>query len=240
MKTKPTRLLRWLLLFLVYLTGGAGSRSAQAQPAAASVSCDEDEECARLADLGREHSQAGRFDAAEQAYESAYLRRPDAKLLYNLARVLHKAGRPAEAAGYYQKYLDAGAEGSEEQRRKTESYLQQARAAAPSPAPTVNSQPQLPPQKIPAQELIPKRPRWRLILGGATVGAGLLFLGFGTSALSAQGSCVGAPVAPAQTCGYVFTTDAVGGSLVGIGAALTLGGVTLMAWPPKRSLSGGT
>jgi hypothetical protein len=97
----------------------------------------------------------------------------------------------------------------------------------------------LPPKLLP-QDLIPRRPRWRLIVGGAAVGAGLLFLGFGTSALLARGMCVATPVAPAQACGYVFTTDGIGGALVGTGAALTVGGVILMAWPPKRSQLGGT
>jgi hypothetical protein len=55
-----------------------------------------------------------------------------------------------------------------------------------------------------------------------------------------QGVCVAAPVIPAQACVDVFTTDGVGGALAGTGAALTLGGVILMAWPPKRSLPGGT
>ncbi len=263
------------LLLLVYLTGVAGVQAALAGPAAAKVSCDKDKECARLAAKAREFSQAGRFEAAKQAYLSAYARRSDAQLLYNLARVLHKAGHPADAAVYYRRYLEAGAEGSDEQRKKAETFLQQATAeAAPASPPrslpdrTVNSQPQplpspvvqpqplpspvvqpqpLPspvvqPQPLPSpvvqpqpafsQDLVPRRPRWRFIVGGAALGTGLLFLGFGTSALLARGMCVAAPVAPAQACGYLFTTDGIGGGLVGTGAALTLSGVILMAWPP--------
>lgn len=255
MRISRPRLPGWFLLhLLVYLTGVACDRAAQAQPAqptVAKVSCEEDEECARLAASALEHSQAGRFEDAQQAYKSAYRRRPAAKLLYNLARVLHKAGRPAEAVTYYQRYLEADDAGSEEQRRKANDFLQQAIAQAALPSstqsfPDPRAHPQPPPvsgalpQKPPAPALIPKRPLSQVILGGAVVGAGLLLAGFGTSALLAQGTCVAAPVAPAAACANVFTTNGVGGALVGSGAALALGGVIELALPPKRSLPEGT
>ncbi len=47
----------------------------------------------------------------------------------------HKAGRPADAAGYYERYLAAGAEGCETNRRKTEQLLEQARKEAGIGAP---------------------------------------------------------------------------------------------------------
>lgn len=103
-----------------------------AVPEGRATSCDADAECSRYADDGYEHLQAGRLEKARRAYEAAYSRRADPKLLYNLGRVLHKSGRSAEAAGYYRRYLDAGAEGNEEQRRKSQQYLQQATKEAAS------------------------------------------------------------------------------------------------------------
>jgi tetratricopeptide (TPR) repeat protein len=113
-----------LLVGLLFL---AGSSLGRAEPVAAAASCDADARCAQLANEGLDQSQAGRFDAAQRSYEAAYARQPDAKLLFNLARVLHKAGRLPQAILYYQKYLDAGAEGSEEYRLKAEQRLAEAR-----------------------------------------------------------------------------------------------------------------
>jgi hypothetical protein len=77
------------------------------------------------------------------------------------------------------------------------------------------------------------RPRWRLIVGGATLGAGLLLGGFGISALAVSGQCIDPAVMPAQLCDYAFGTRGVGGGLLGAGLALTTGGVLLMAWPGR-------
>lgn len=101
-----------------------------ASPDPLAGSCDDLPVCAALAAEAREHSQAGRFEEAKRAYLQAYQRRADPRLLYNLARVMHKAGRSYEAATYYKAYIDAGAEGSQEQRQKAEQYLAQTRAAA--------------------------------------------------------------------------------------------------------------
>lgn len=112
---------------------------AAASPPAPVVSCDADPECSRMADQASKHSQAGRYGEARRLYEAAYALRPDPLLLYNLGRVQHKAGRPADAAGYYERYLAAGAEGSETNRRKTELLLEQARKEAGIAAPTTQA-----------------------------------------------------------------------------------------------------
>lgn len=104
-----------------------GGRAALAQSSTVGpVSCEQVQECTRLANEAREHSQAGRFMAAKRAYEAAYARQPDPKLLFNLARVLHKADIPSDAAVYYRRYLDAGADNSVEQRSKAQQFLDQA------------------------------------------------------------------------------------------------------------------
>lgn len=112
---------------------------AAASPPAPVVSCDADPECSRMADQASKHSQAGRYGEARRLYEAAYALRPDPLLLYNLGRVQHKAGRPADAAGYYERYLAAGAEGSETNRRKTEQFLEQARKEAGISTPTIQA-----------------------------------------------------------------------------------------------------
>ncbi len=115
------------IALLVGLLGMAGGGSSRAQVKAA-TSCDADELCDRLARHALDYSQTGRFEAAQRSYKAAYARRPDTKLLFNLARVLHKDGQLAEAVTYYQMYLDAGAEGNAGQRLKAQQRLDEARS----------------------------------------------------------------------------------------------------------------
>ena len=77
------------------------------------------------------------------------------------------------------------------------------------------------------------RPRWRIALGAVTAGAGVVLVGFGASALAAQGKCAADPMALRQTCDYSYATNAIGGSFVGVGGALTAAGIGLMAVPGK-------
>lgn len=79
----------------------------------------------------------------------------------------------------------------------------------------------------------PPRPRWRLVLGALSTSAGIVLVGFGASALAVQGQCLADPMALKQTCDYSYSTNAIGGSLVGFGGALTAGGIVLMAVPGK-------
>jgi len=79
--------------------------------------------------------------------------------------------------------------------------------------------------------MVHRRPRWRLITGGITLGVGAVLLGFGASALAVNGQCITDPVPPAIKCLNRFDTLSVGGSLVGVGAALSIGGVVLLALP---------
>lgn len=121
-----TRLL-WLLLLLPLLS--ATSYAAEISP-----SCDSDPVCQKIAADGMELFSANRYMEAKERFARAYALRADPALLYNLGRTAHKAGHPQEAATYYQLFLDAGAAGDTEQRRKTEQYLSQAqKEAAPPP-----------------------------------------------------------------------------------------------------------
>lgn len=82
-------------------------------------------------------------------------------------------------------------------------------------------------------KLPPRRPLWRLSVGGVTLAAGLILGGFGASALAVSGQCITPATMPAELCDYAYGTRAVGGGLLGAGVALTAGGVLLLAWPGK-------
>lgn len=76
------------------------------------------------------------------------------------------------------------------------------------------------------------RPRWRLIAGGVAAGAGVILSGFGVSALAVKDSCI--DTVPAGVCRSLYDTGAVGGGLLAVGLAFTVGGVVMMAWPGAR------
>lgn len=80
---------------------------------------------------------------------------------------------------------------------------------------------------------VSKRPRWRLVVGALSVSAGIVLVGFGASALAVQGNCAADPMALRQTCDYYYATNVIGGSFVGLGGALTAGGLVLMAVPGR-------
>jgi hypothetical protein len=75
------------------------------------------------------------------------------------------------------------------------------------------------------------RPRWRLGLGGALVGAGLFVGGFGVGGLVVNGQCRDGLPTP-MPC-QQYDTGAIGGSLLGVGLGLSLSGAVLMALPGR-------
>lgn len=105
-----------------------------AEPALRLESCDQDSACAELAQRAHQFSKNNQFADALAAYQAAAQLSPDPKLLFNIARILHKIGRFADAVEHYRRYLQAGAEGNQVQREKTEEYLAQAQRGLPVPS----------------------------------------------------------------------------------------------------------
>ena len=86
---------------------------------------------------------------------------------------------------------------------------------------------------VPKVAVMPKRPLWRLVSGGLTLGLGVAMMGFGISALAVNGGCVSDPLPPAEKCSDRFTTKGVGGALLGVGIAVSAGGAVLLALPVR-------
>lgn len=83
----------------------------------------------------------------------------------------------------------------------------------------------------PKQPMPRSRPAWRLAVGSAAIGAGLIGMGFGFSAVSVNGQVD--PGGP--TPGKLYDTINIGGGLLGAGAGLLTGGILCITWPEKRS-----
>ncbi len=83
-----------------------------------------------------------------------------------------------------------------------------------------------------------RRPRWRLAVGGVALGLGLGLVGLGVSGVAIDGECVVPPQPPMLNCRDRFDTLSKGAALIGVGAGLSLAGVVLMAWPPRKPSAG--
>lgn len=75
------------------------------------------------------------------------------------------------------------------------------------------------------------RPIWRIVTGSVLAAAGVGLLSFGISGLAVNGQCLAEPIAPATKCLDRYSTGTVGGALTGVGAAVLVGGVLMIAIP---------
>lgn len=97
--------------------------------AARGVECHEVPLCLKWADQAARRSKDGDLTDALRLYQLAYEAQPDPRLLFNIARLLHKQERNAEAASYYEQFLKTPVP-DDEQRRKAVEYLVQIRTPA--------------------------------------------------------------------------------------------------------------
>ena len=230
------------LVFVLLLLSAAASRG---EPAEGAAGCDEDATCAEQADRARQLSKEGKLEDALQIYQAAYQLRADPKLLFNIARVLHKLGRLAEAVTHYQRYLQAGAENIPEQRQRAQGYLMQAKREElnkelalarekallshennPRGVPVISTPVTLHPS------VQSRRPLWRLAIGSLLLCGGLVVGGFGSSALAANGTCMDERK-NMMTCSPYRDTLGVGLGLLGSGAGLAVVGTVMLALPGK-------
>ena len=83
-------------------------------------------------------------------------------------------------------------------------------------------------QRVPTAPL--PRPLWRLVTGSILIGSGVILGGFGTAALLTNGVCQDGST-NIDTCSPYYSTTAIGGGLLGTGAALALAGTIMLAIP---------
>jgi hypothetical protein len=85
---------------------------------------------------------------------------------------------------------------------------------------------------IPGESKGSRITRW--VLGGVGLGVGLTLTGLGASALAQNGSCGDHPAPPNDApCELLYSTGTVGGSLLGAGIGLSVGGALLMFIPSR-------
>ena len=96
------------------------------------MECEANAACVALAEQAQKQSKAGQLAEAEKSYKMAYEVSHDARLLYNIARVLDKRGQGPEATKYYRQFIEAPVEDAE-QKAKAREYVAQLEAQNVAP-----------------------------------------------------------------------------------------------------------
>jgi tetratricopeptide (TPR) repeat protein len=86
--------------------------------------CAQDSICGEMYERAKGQSVSGNHAEAARLYKLAYQINPDPRILFNIARMLHKDGQPTEARAYYQQFVRSNLD-DPEQKRKAEGYLLQ-------------------------------------------------------------------------------------------------------------------
>lgn len=84
--------------------------------------CTEIPACLTLYQYGQAQSKEGNLSSAIRSYQLAYDIQPDPRLLFNMARLFHRQGSTAEAATYYQRFIDADIS-DDQQKARARDYL---------------------------------------------------------------------------------------------------------------------
>lgn len=104
--------------------------SARAQTAESHGNCVANAACQALFDQAQVQSKAGQLTEAFRSYSLAYQVSPDPRLLYSMARVLHKQRQFVEAIPYYRKFIESNVD-DEERKATARTFLAECEAAAP-------------------------------------------------------------------------------------------------------------
>ncbi len=93
----------------------------------ATLDCEASAECIALVEQAQQQSKAGQLAEAEKSYKLAYEESHEARLLFNIARVLDKLGKGPEATLYYRQFIQAPA-AEETQKEVARKYVAQLEA----------------------------------------------------------------------------------------------------------------
>lgn len=93
--------------------------------------CEKEPACLALWERASALSKQGSHVDAQRMYEMAYDLRADPRLLFNIARVLHKRGKLPDAASHYESFLRSPVE-DPEQKEKARMYLEEIRRGSKS------------------------------------------------------------------------------------------------------------
>lgn len=225
------------VLLVVFLLSGY----AVGQTPILSDDCMEDAVCKVLKVQADERYRGADLVEALRLYRLAYEVRPDPRLLFNIARLLHKQGKTTEAVPYYQKFIAAPIQ-DEEQQQKAREYLKQIQPASAPPVqkqvkkptsqataspPAVAIRVDAPPAEKPIRRSFWRRHRYSLGLGGVAVAVAIAGVGLGISTWRSytdlSATCAGSPSDCRQSEGASVKSKALAANvLFGLAGATAL------------------
>ena len=146
----------------------------RAQEQRSQTECINNPACLALFNQAQKQSTAGQLAEAFDSYRQAYEILPDPRLLFSLARILHKQGQTKEAAVYYRQFIDSHID-DQAQIVKAQEYLAQ---CTPSPPVVpveskIEAKPPIADPIIPPPRITPVYKRWWLWTGVGVVAAGV-------------------------------------------------------------------
>lgn len=210
--------------------------------------CTQNSICSGMYDRAQTQSAQGNYADAARLYKLAYQVVQDPRILYSVARVLHKDGTPDDARAYYQRFIDSPLDDPPQKQKASEFLAQLApmeKSSAPvvpwrgtsSEAPEVQAPPtptERAPSTLATKRSFPVGAATLLGLGGASVLSGAVLGGLTLSASKQVTSGDGAFDQALYDRGVVLnrvaiSLDVIGGVLLGGGAIWTV------IWLAKRS-----
>ena len=161
---------------------------ARGQVTPAPFHCEANTACLSLFEQAQQQSKAGLLTDALRTYKLAYEVQADPRLLFSIARVLHKQGQAAEAISFYRRYIDSEDDGAA-QKEKARDYITQLELVPPPHPPPQEKLTVIPvvapPESKPVQpESVPvyKKGWFWAVVGGCAAAIGLgIGLGVGLS-----------------------------------------------------------
>jgi hypothetical protein len=183
-----------------------------------------------------------RCSACSSERAAAQIRRLTARMLSDAAKrsrgTLAVTSKPPDARLFLDgrwlgmtPYRQAAATGKHTISVQRDGYQPEQRLLTISPGRTRSEEFMLSPLPI-ARGTERSRPLSRLIAGGILFGSGVLIGSFGASALAMHGKCQDG-TDQLETCTPFYNTRAIGGGLLGGGAALAITGAVLLAVPGR-------
>ena len=117
------------LFFILLLFGQMGPAAAES-----AIACDQSPDCGRQLAEAQNKVALGALEPALQSLQDLFNKYPDPRLLYSIARLLHRLNRPAEAVPVYRRFLDSAAESDSQVRVKAKQQLAEAETEASTPS----------------------------------------------------------------------------------------------------------
>jgi hypothetical protein len=194
-----------------------------------------------LMNLGRCHFRLGRARKALELYTAFQKAEPDPdpQLAARLGQFIDEAKQAIES--------DTDAAGDKAKELPTPPTPPPVTLLVP-PSPQTEEPPPSEAVGTSRGRLVLGRPVYRVALGGTAIGLGLIAIGLGAGALAANGGCVSASESSPSQCAVQYRMDGTpytrvldgitpGIPLLVVGAALTAGGIALIAVPPRKPAS---